>query len=137
MFKLIRMHNSTTCVPNIVECQVQSGILIKKGDAYIFTDEGISTNTSDPTRPVYIACENKDPLGADFCGTVKCYQVLPGMEFETLCSIEARPNAAIGLLAELSYANGCSQVDVSTEGQFIISEVFNVEEDGIIRVIAK
>jgi hypothetical protein len=132
MFKLIRIYNSTTGVPDMVPCFVQSNVEIKAGNAYALQYDGLSETYSYGDK-IFVACESAEAQ-AGIVPVVRCYEALPGMEFEAKCAEASKDNIKIGYQATINNEEGETKIALAEDGAFIVSDIFNTDDGLTVRV---
>lgn len=132
MFKLIRIYNSTTGVPETVSCFAQSNIDIKAGNAYSLQYDGLS-KAYEYGNKIFVACESVGAQ-ADIEPIVKCYEALPGMEFEAKCAEASKDTIKIGYQATIDNNEAETKIALVEEGAFIVSDIFNTDDGLTVRV---
>lgn len=136
MLKLIRLNDTATGVPDIVDCAMKPEVYISKGEAYTLSVDGLTDEISYKV-PIFVACETHPSIEGDERAAVKCFKVMPGMEFETTCHTESLYQIDKGTLVDLSIEEGTTVVKKAVEGgQFIVSDLMCVYNDYILRVKA-
>ena len=136
MLKLIRLNDTATGVPDIVDCAMKPAVCISHGEAYTLSVDGLTDEISYKV-PIFVACEAHPSIEEGEHAVVKCFKVMPGMEFETACHTESLYQIDKGMLVDLSIEDGATVVKKAVEGgQFIVSDLMCVYNDRILRVKA-
>ena len=136
MLKLIRLNDTATGVPDIVHCAMKPAVHISQGEAYTLSVDGL-TNEISYKVPIFVACETHNSIKEGERAAVKCFKVMPGMEFETACHTESLFRIDKGTLVDLCIEEGTTVVQKAVEGgQFIVSDLMCSYNDYIIRVKA-
>jgi hypothetical protein len=136
MLKLIRINDTPTGVPDIVDCSIKPGVYISSGEPYALSVDGLTDEISRE-KPIFIACETRQSIEEGEHASAKCFQVMPGMEFETVCYPENVLQVTKGSLVDLCYHEGTAVVKKAVDGgKFIVSDAMRVYSDEILRVKA-
>ena len=136
MLKLIRINDTATGTPDIVDCFIKPGVYISSGEPYALSVDGL-TNEISYDKPIFVACETHQSVDEGQLASVKCYQVMPGMEFETACHPDSLFSIINGSLVDICYNDGTAVAKKAVEGgKFIISDTMNVYLDEILKVKA-
>ena len=109
MFKLIKILNSGTNVPESVKLPKSPDLDVKMGSALILSG-GTVANCTATTSPTYIAAQNA-VNGED---KVLCYPISPDMLFETVFN-EPSESVVIGAKVKLCTDDDGSAVNVSAD----------------------
>lgn len=79
MFKLVKILNSNTTVPEIVKRNASLSEGYKRGSLLVMENNGTLRNVEVGQMPTHICCEDVDP---ETQSTVRCYEILETMVFE-------------------------------------------------------
>lgn len=128
MFKLIRMNDSATGTPDLINCRLQTGTHYTAGNAYVLYCCGLTKGVY--RGPLYIACETTEDLGDDEYTSIKAYKVLPNMEFEAKCDPNCFDNVIVGTPLGISNASEDTVLSTANDDKiyFIVTEIINPSE---------
>ena len=128
MFKLIRIPNSTTGVPEITREIIGLSEGIKAGGVYSYYN-GLTNDVS--SGPYFLSLESAGPVDNNQT-SVLCFPITTGMEFEVYVKQEYRSIIKLGMRVALERSNNVLSACYAEDGEFSVIDTLNMTKDGII-----
>lgn len=128
MFKLIRIPNSTTGVPEITRDILGLSEEIKSGEVYSYCN-GLTNDVS--SGPYFLALESAVPVDNNQT-SVLCFPITTGMEFEVYVKQEYRSSIKLGMRVALERNDNVMSACYAEDGEFSVIDTLNMTKDGII-----
>ena len=128
MFKLIRIPNSVTGVPEITREILGLSEEIKSGEVYSYGN-GLTNDVS--SGPYFLALESAGPVDNNQT-SVLCFPITSGMEFEVYVKQEYRSSIKPGIRVALERYNDGISACYAEDGEFVVFDTMNMKKDGKI-----
>ena len=134
MFKLIKIENSLTGVPEIVTRHITAGADAMCGYVYTEANFGLIDN-QDITGPYYVCLENKKAESETDVVIAKFYKITSDMVFETKIAEFIEGKFFVGARLLLNWdENRIVSAYADEGGDFYVYDIASFEKDRIVRI---